>query len=35
MLYIHFVSGTKFGMVKYRTTDIPEFQNYEYYNSER
>ena len=22
--------GTKFGMIKCRTTDIPEFQNYEY-----
>ena len=22
--------GTKFGMMKSRTTDIPEFQNYEY-----
>ena len=22
--------GSKFGMIKCRTTDIPEFQNYEY-----
>ena len=22
--------GTKFGMIKCRTTDIPQFQNYEY-----
>ena len=26
---------TKFGMIKCRTTDIPDFQNYEYRNSER
>ena len=26
--------GTKFEMFKFRTTDIPEFQNYEYQNSE-
>ena len=27
--------GNKFGMIKCRTTDVPEFQNYEYQNSKR
>ena len=35
IFYGFFGWGTKSGMIKCRTTDIPEFQNYEYSNSER